>query len=1016
MSHTQDVSNSTIEKLGFDPRNLKVNSGDLNRELAKNYISASDEEIKQMLNELGLTTLEELFSHIKDDVKFSSKIPLKEGLSYDELVTNLYELSKKNKIPTNFLGDGLPQFKIHEIVPYVCNIRGLTTAYTPYQPERSQGTLNTLWIYSSAITALTGFEAINSSLYDRSTCLFEALKTGVRLARKKTKVLVSEAIYPQDRSVIETNAAHTGLEILWAPINKESGLTDFDKVKELLETNKEIATFAFGQVNSLGLLEDVDALTDLCRDNEVFSIAIIDPILLAKGGLKKPSEYGSDKAGVTMIVGEGQHLCLDANYGGPGLGIFGIRFNDANKNQIRQTAGRYVGNAVDMNNQECLAMVLSTREQHIRREKATSNICSNQSFVASIAGAALLALGDEGLADKLATARQNTQYFLSNILHLDGVELAFDAPYFNEVVLKLDKKASEILASSEELVAGKDISGRHNLEGNLLKVSFGDQHTQVELDKLIALFNESFAANSESEFFMPEIPHTYVREDAPGIATFSTDEVKAFYDKCGSLNVSPDDAIYPLGSCTMKYNPYVNDWAAGLPGFTMAHPDLDDKYTQGTLELLYNIQEDFKAITGLPGLVTQAVAGAQGELVGIKMFQAYHADRGNADTKNVILIPRSAHGTNPATAAVAGFVPVKVDGKQVGIITLDADERGQIDLEQLKEIIKTDGERIAGIMVTNPNTAGIFEENFKEVADLIHSVDGLVYMDGANMNAIAGIVSLEKLGVDACHNNLHKTWTIPHGGGGPGDAIVAVSSKLVDYIPGTQVEKLADGSYKKVRAPKCIGDFHRHDGNVAHKVRAYTYLKALGQDGVVAMSQIAVLSARYLFQKLKDVYPMLPHGADETPRMHEFIITLSDDMFSHIEKSGTLKNQIIAKVGKLFLDFGLHAPTVAFPEVFGLMIEPTESFTKKELDDFTDVLVAIKNVLSDSPEVLQTAPHFTAVSKVDEVWANKNLKFYRDLDKLWDLPSDEISPKKLRHKDTLEVVKMIQDKHKELKQ
>ncbi|MFG1512135.1 aminomethyl-transferring glycine dehydrogenase subunit GcvPB, partial [Halobacteriovorax sp. HFRX-2_2] len=618
--------------------------------------------------------------------------------------------------------------------------------------------------------------------------------------------------------------------------------------------------------------------------------------------------------------------------------------------------------------------------------------------------------------NKLATARQNTQYFLSNILHLDGVDLAFDAPYFNEVVLKLDKKVSDILASNDKLVAGKDISGRHNLEGNLLKVSFGDQHTQVELDNLIALFNENFAANSESEFFMPEIPQTYIREDAPGIANFTTDEVKAFYDKCGSLNVSPDDAIYPLGSCTMKYNPYVNDWAAGLPGFTMAHPDLEDKYTQGTLELLYHIQEDFKAITGLPGLVTQAVAGAQGELVGIKMFQAYHADRGNADTKNVILIPRSAHGTNPATAAVAGFVPGKVDGKQVGIITLDADERGQIDLEQLKEIIKTDGERIAGIMVTNPNTAGIFEENFKEVAELIHSVDGLVYMDGANMNAIAGIVSLEKLGVDACHNNLHKTWTIPHGGGGPGDAIVAVSSKLVDYIPGTQVEKLADGTYKKVRAPKCIGDFHRHDGNVAHKVRAYTYLKALGQDGVVAMSQIAVLSARYLFQKLKDVYPMLPHGADETPRMHEFIITLSDDMFSHIEKSGTLKNQIIAKVGKLFLDFGLHAPTVAFPEVFGLMIEPTESFTKKELDDFTDVLVAIKNVLSDSPEVLQTAPHFTAVSKVDEVWANKNLKFYRDLDKLWDLPSDEISPKKLRHKDTLEVVKMIQDKHKELKQ
>ncbi len=1008
MSHSQEISEKTISTLGFDPRSLK---GEINRELAKNYISASDEDIKEMLATLGLSNTKELFNHIKDDVKFSEKIPLAAGLSYDQLVERLDELAKKNNIPTNFLGDGLPQFKIHDIVPYVCNIRGLTTAYTPYQPERSQGTLNTLWIYSSALTALTGFEAINSSLYERSTCLYEALKTGLRLAKKKNKVLVSEAIYPQDRSVLETNAAHTGLEIIYAPINKESGLIDIDKAREIITSTNDIACFAFGQVNSLGLLEDVDALTDLCTEHDVYSIAIIDPMLLAKGGLKKPSVYGTNKQGTTMIVGEGQHLCLDANYGGPGLGIFGIRFNEKNKNEIRQTAGRYVGNAVDMNNNECLAMVLSTREQHIRREKATSNICSNQSFVATIAGASLLALGDEGLAAKLETSRQNAINFTSQVLGLNGVELAFAAPFYNEVVLKIEGDLDSLINKSSEIVIGKNISGRHGLAGNLLKVSFGDIQSQEELTALIEVFNKNFSENEEAEIFLPEIPVNNLRLEAPGIAQFPLEEVKAFYDKCGSLNVSPDDAIYPLGSCTMKYNPYVNDWAAGLSGFTMAHPDLDDKFTQGTLELLHEIQEDFKAITGLPGVVTQAVAGAQGELVGIKMFQAYHADKGNGEVKNTILIPRSAHGTNPATAAVAGFVPGRVDGKQVGIITLDADERGQIDLEQLKEIIKTDGERIAGIMVTNPNTAGVFEENFKEVADLIHSVDGLVYMDGANMNAIAGIVSLEKLGVDACHNNLHKTWTIPHGGGGPGDAIVAVSNKLIDYIPGTQIEKLADGSFKKVRASKCIGDFHRHDGNVAHKVRAYTYLKALGQDGVVTMSEIAVLSARYLFNKLKDVYPMLPHGADKTPRMHEFIITLSDDMFSHIEKSGTLKNQIIAKVGKLFLDFGLHAPTVAFPEVFGLMIEPTESFTKKELDDFAEVLVAIKNVLSDSPEVLQTAPHFTAVGKVDEVWANKNLKFYTELNKLWELPTDEISPKKLRHTNVHDVIAMIREKH-----
>lgn len=991
------------EKLGYEPSELK-------RELKPFYISATETEIEEMLSSIGKKDLNELYAHIDDSVKFDGDMGLEKHLNYEELINKVESTANKNDIPLNFLADGLPQYKVNDIVPYVCGIRGLTTAYTPYQPERSQGTLHTLWIYSSAIAKLTGFEAINASLYERSTCLFEALKTAQRLSKKKSTVVVCDTIYPQDKSVLKTQAIETDLNIIFAPVHPESGLTDIEKLNEIITGNDDICAVAFPQVNGLGLLEDVDQLTDICEENSLSSIAIIDPILLAKDGLKAPSKYGTNANGTTMIVGEGQHLCLAANYGGPGLGIFGIRYNSENKTAIRSTAGRYVGKAIDADGKECLAMVLSTREQHIRREKATSNICSNQSFVATICGAALLANGDQGLTDSIHTSRELALKFLAGIHGLEGVKLAFNSPFYNEVTLKIDGDHSFLRDNEEKIVAGKDITGRYNLVGNLFKVSFGNIQTHEEVDRLIELFKNNFKLieDSSEELNIPEIPVNFLREDAPGIPQYDLQTLKSFYDKLGHMNVSPDDSIYPLGSCTMKYNPYINDWAASLPKFTMAHPDLPEKYIQGTLEVLFEIQEDFKKITGLPGVVTQAVAGAQGEFVGIKMFQAYHRDKGNK--KDLILIPKSAHGTNPATATMAGYVTKKVDGKQVGIQILEANEKGQIDIDQLKEVIATDGDRVAGIMITNPNTSGVFEENFKEIAELIHSVDGLVYMDGANMNAIAGFIDLDKLGVDAVHNNLHKTWTIPHGGGGPGDAIVGVSSKLLPYIPGTQIER--EGNlYKKVRAQKCIGDFHRHDGNFAHKVRAFTYIKALGEEGVKKMSAVAVLSACYLYDRLRKSFPTLPFGADETPRMHEFIITIDEATFDRLAQAGTSKNQAIAKIGKLFLDFGLHAPTVAFPEVFGLMIEPTESFSKDELDKFADIVEAIKVITQDAPEVLVTTPHFTPVKKVDEVWANKNLEFAGNLNELPVLPEDKISPKELRESSIEEILKLVKQAH-----
>lgn len=993
--------------LNYHPEKLK-------RELKPFYIGADDKDIEEMLRALNLTHLDELYAHIDDSVKMTS-IPMNKHISYEELITHVNDVSRKNHLKISFLGDGLPQYKVTDVVGPICSIRGLTTAYTPYQPERSQGTLQTLWIYQSLVSMLTGFEAINASLYDRSTCLYEAMSCALRLVKDSTTVVVASTLYPGDIEVLETYAKETGMKILKTPVNSGSGKLDIEALKKILNTTPQVAAVAFPQVNNLGNIESVDEIVDLCSQNNIKSIAVVDPMLLGKGGLKAPVKFGTRMQGSDMVVAEGQHLAIGPNFGGPGLGIFGIRYNEQDKISIRSTAGRYVGKTKDIKGRECKALILSTREQHIRREKATSNICSNQSFIATIAGASILARGDEGFEKTLTVARSLAVKVAEALSSFEGVELRFkSSAFFNEFTLKLPVNTQDFIksASAAGLQVGVDVSSRHKeISGeNLLLMSVTDIHSEEDVNKLITFFASQFE-KTKNITPVPKIQSVMARTEAPEIPRLESQDIIDYYQKLGKQNLSPDDGIYPLGSCTMKYNPYINDYAASLPGFTNVHPEAPIEDVQGCLEVLYEIQEQFKAITGLPGVVTQSVAGAQGELVGIKMFQAYHRDRGEGETRNVIIIPRSAHGTNPATATMAGYQSKVVDGKIYGIYTVEALPNGEMNLGQIKEFLKTDGHRVAGVMVTNPNTAGIFETQFKEMSALIHSAGGLVYMDGANMNAIAGILDLNKLGVDAVHNNLHKTWTIPHGGGGPGDAIVGVSHRLLDYMPGIQVVK-KDGLYDIVRPSKSCGSFHRHFGNFAHKIRAYTYIKALGSDGVRKMSQVAVLSARYLYQRLSQTYPCLPAEAGNNPRMHEFIITLSPETFKKIEASGTPKTNSIARIGKLFLDFGFHAPTVAFPEQYGLMLEPTETYSKKELDQFATVVEAIQKLINEHPEVLQTVPHFTPIDRVDEVQANKSPVLSEKItSRLPEIIPDRVDAQKLRNSTAGDLCELIVKAH-----
>ncbi|MBY0516265.1 MAG: aminomethyl-transferring glycine dehydrogenase subunit GcvPB [Bacteriovoracaceae bacterium] len=981
----------------------------LTREMQPYYIGASDADIQAMLKTLGLTTLEELYSHIASDHKFKGPLNMPRAMGYEELITHVNQLAKKNNPRPSFISDGLPNYKALSIVGDICGIRGLTTAYTPYQPERSQGTLQTLWIYQSLISQLTGFEGVNASLYDRSTCLYEALLCAQRLVKGSTTALVSDALYPGDLEVLETQAKETGLTIRRVPLDPETGRTSLTQLKSILSTSTGICGLAFAQINTLGNLEDVDALTDLCRENGIKSIAVIDPMLLGPKSLKPPVAYG--KEGADMLVAEGQHLAIAPNFGGPGLGIFAIRYNEKDKNSIRSTAGRYVGKAVDSKGRECKALILSTREQHIRREKATSNICSNQSFIASLAGACMLARGDEGFKASAHSGMSGIRQIVKEITKCKGVTVKFpQTPVWNEVTIKLPLPCAVVMAEARAMGIhiGVDVSSRFQaLENeNLLLVAVTDTQSSDDIQKFISFFHQKFGATESSQELMA-IPSILLRTDSPDIPKLPEADIIQYYKRLGAQNLSPDDGIYPLGSCTMKYNPHINDYAASLAGFTDVHPEAPLADIQGSLEVLFEIQEMFKAITGLPAVTTQPVAGAQGELVGLKMFQAYHRSRGEGDQRRTLIIPRSAHGTNPASATVAGYE----------IKLIEALPNGEMNLEQVREILKTEGSSIAGVMVTNPNTAGIFETGFAEMAKLVHEAGGLVYMDGANMNAVAGIVDLNAIGVDAVHNNLHKTWTIPHGGGGPGDAIVAVSHRLKDFMPGIQVEKKADGSFGIHKPSKSCGSFHRHFGNFAHKVRAYIYIKALGAEGVRKMSSVAVLSARYLYHNLSSDYPTLPAGSTSSPRMHEFILTLAPETFTHIEKVGGVpKANSIARIGKLFLDFGFHAPTVAFPEQYGLMVEPTETYNKAELDQFSGVVKQILSLVKSNPEVLQTVPHFTPIDRVDEVTANKNPQLSEKNTK--DLPPilpDRVNVDRLRKSTPGDLCEMIIEAHKKEK-
>ncbi|MGB0415551.1 MAG: glycine dehydrogenase, partial [Coraliomargarita sp.] len=554
------------------------------RERARHYISASDADIDAMLAAIDQPDFAALYAHIESDVLFDGALPLPDELGYEALRERLQEIAAKNRIGNSFLGDGLTDLEPSPVVAPVCDIRNLTTAYTPYQPELSQGTLLAHWIYQCSMARLTGFEAVNASLYDRSTSIFEGICAASRMSRGKTVALIPETLYPGDLEVLDTLVEGMELELVRVPADTATGCIDLGALKAAAsEHADQLAAIVFPQVNTFGLLEEVDALTDLAAELRVKAVAVIDPLLLAPGGLKTPAEFGAN--GADIIVGEAHHLALAPNFGGPGLGLFGVRFSAKERNGVRSAPGRFIGKARDCSGRDCRVGVLSTREQHIRKDKATSNICSNQAFIATIVGAALLERGDQGLAEILSGVRTRLAEAATRLTAFEGVELAFpDSVSVHELTLQLDQPVTEVLAWAHAAgtLAGADVSERIAGGRQLLKLSFSNR--AQDLDALVAIFQSIFGARCEDcAASFPAIPQEAIRAEAPGLKRYGADEVIQYYKELGELNVSPDDGCYPLGSCTMKYNPKVNEDVAKLEGFSQLNPHQESEDTQGML-------------------------------------------------------------------------------------------------------------------------------------------------------------------------------------------------------------------------------------------------------------------------------------------------------------------------------------------------------------------------------------------------------------------------------------------------
>ena len=904
---------------------LQLNSN--GAEFIKRHIGPSAEDSEKMLASIGIKSVDELIEKtIPSAIRSKKPMQIPEGLSEFEMLQSLKKIGEKNIVATNFIGQGYyGTITPSVILRNIFENPGWYTQYTPYQAEIAQGRLESLLNFQTMVCDLTGMPIANASLLDEATAAAEAMAMIFNHVNKtdtitQPKFFVDSAIFPQTKDVLVTRATPIHIQI-----------------EEGHYQNTTIDNTYFGAIlqypNNTGSIEDYAAFIDQVHQAGGLVILVADIMSLTL--LKSPGELNADVA-----VGNTQRFGVPMGFGGPHAAYF------ATKDEFKRgMPGRLIGVSIDAQGNRALRMALQTREQHIKREKATSNICTAQALLANMAVMYTIYHGPVGLkkiAQKMHGLAQNLEAQLTSLGITQANKFYFDT---------LHLTGFDIAALQKEALA-VDINFRYFNDGknnNTICITIDETISENDISKVVALFEKITGKKANGKAASAaSIPASLVRSSSylqhPVFNTHHSEtQMMRYIKQLENKDLSLNTSMISLGSCTMKLNAATEMIPVSWPAFSSMHPFAPSSQTLGYQEMATELSAYLCETTGFTACSLQPNSGAQGEYAGLLTIRAYHEHHKQAH-RNIVLIPISAHGTNPASAVMAGFK----------VIVVACDAAGNIDMNDLLEKANLHKDNLGGLMITYPSTHGVFEETVIDICDHIHALGGLVYMDGANMNAQVGLTSPGAIGADVCHLNLHKTFAIPHGGGGPGMGPICVNDKLAPFLPGHIYNKNKTGAVSA--APM---------GSASILLISYAYIKMLGATGLELATAYAILNANYMKSRLEKNYTILYAGKNGTCA-HEFIIDLRP-----FKASAGIEAEDVAK---RLIDYGFHAPTMSFPVAGTIMIEPTESEDKAELDRFCDALIsihdeitAIEKGLSDKIDnPLKNAPHTQKVICADE--------------------------------------------------
>ncbi len=856
------------------------------------HIGPRNKDINLMLKEVGCSSLDELINKtVPSNILNKSSLKLRPGMSEEFNKINLQLLSIKNTFQKSYIGLGYHgTITPSVILRNILENPGWYTAYTPYQPEVSQGRLEMLMNYQQMIIDLTGMEIANASLLDESTAAAEAMMLAYRQQNKKKKTFcIQTKCHPQTLSVLKTRANPIGIKLL---INNEPNEDTF-------------ATF-IQNPDTYGVLLNIEKLIYNNKSKKILSIVAADIMSLVL--LKSPGELGAD-----IVIGSSQRFGVPLGFGGPHAAFF------ATKNEFKRLMpGRIIGVSVDRNNKRAYRMALQTREQHIRREKATSNICTAQALLAIISAAYGIYHGPERLKSIASTIHRNTLFLKKGLEHL-GFKCQ-SKKFFDTLMIKTD--------NNSKYWVNKSIKNNINfrlIDDDLFSLSLDETTSLEDVDNLLNFFNEKNIILNHSEIQKnlddnEVIDLNLKRNDNilshPIFNIYHSEtEMMRYLNYLENKDIALNRSMIPLGSCTMKLNAAAEMRSITLKGFSDAHPFLETSQREGYSQLMRELIAMLKEITGFDSISLQPNAGAQGEFAGLLAIKKFHESNKNFN-RNICLIPSSAHGTNPASAHMCGM----------DVIIINCDKKGNVDIEDLTKKISIHKDNLAALMITYPSTHGVFEEKIVQICQLIHDAGGQVYMDGANLNALVGISKPGNFGPDVSHINLHKTFCIPHGGGGPGMGPIGVKKHLTPFLPGHPLFNNEIGLQNQEAVSAAPW------GSASILPISYSYISMMGAEGLKQSTQVAILNANYIKEKLNPYFPILYKGKNGMVA-HECIIDIRP-----FKQELEITDEDIAK---RLIDYGFHAPTMSFPVPGTLMIEPTESESKEEIDRFCNAMISI---------------------------------------------------------------------------